>query len=593
MVKENSAVIKRPSNYDKTPVVKVSKQPNKAIAGWAGILKVLKAEVETASKNNSFVIAVEYYPGVDENELFRELIQPLNAESFIFTSEIFKSEPEIKKLTEKDVTEDAIFGFMTTLNFQDFFDSEKLEATTKSLRAAKGLTVVYGYGATLLASSPDVLIYADMPRWEIQQRSRRGEIANLGLANKGEKVSLQYKRGYFVDWRVADRHKKSQIDQWDYVLDTTKANSPKLVDGGSYRIALEEAVSQPFRVVPFFDPGPWGGQWMKEVCDLDREQINFAWCFDCVPEENSLFLKFGDLTLETPALNLILHQPQQLLGQAVQERFGDEFPIRFDFLDTMGGGNLSLQVHPTPDYIKKKFGMNYTQDESYYFLDAEDDAIVYLGLKDEAKPEDFIADLEEAQESGEFDVDKYVAKWPVKKHDHILIPSGTIHCSGANSMVLEISATPYIFTFKLWDWGRLGLDGKPRPINIERGKKVIDWSRREEWTKRNLVNIVEKIDEGEGWTEEKTGLHESEFIETRRHWFSKPVLHNTKEGVNVLNLIEGREAIVESPSGSFEPFVVHFAETFIIPAVVGEYIIRPYGESENQKIATIKAFVRK
>ncbi len=259
----------------------------------------------------------------------------------------------------------------------------------------------------------------------------------------------------------------------------------------------------------------------------------------------------------------------------------------------MGGGNLSLQVHPTPDYIKKEFGMNYTQDESYYFLDAEDDAFVYLGLKDETKQEDFIADLEEAMDSGEFDANKYVAKWPVKKHDHILIPSGTIHCSGSNSMVLEISATPYIFTFKLWDWGRLGLDGKPRPINIERGKKVIDWSRREEWTKRNLVNIVEEIDEGEGWIEEKTGLHESEFIETRRHWFSKPVLHNTQGGVNVLNLIEGREAIVESPSGEFEPFVVHFAETFIVPAAVGDYRIRPYGESKNKTIATIKAFVRK
>jgi hypothetical protein len=87
------------------------------------------------------------------------------------------------------------------------------------------------------------------------------------------------------------------------------------------------------------------------------------------------------------------------------------------------------------------------------------------------------------------------------------------------AMVLEISATPYIFTFKLWDWGRMGLDGKPRPINIEHGQAVIDWSRTGDWVKNELINTVQKMKGGDGWIEEKTGLHELEFIETRRHWF--------------------------------------------------------------------------
>ena len=97
---------------------------------------------------------------------------------------------------------------------------------------------------------------------------------------------------------------------------------------------------------------------------------------------------------------------------------------------------------------------------------------------------------------------------------------------------------------------------------------------------------------GNGWREERTGLHEREFIETRRHWFTEKVLHQTDGGVNVLNLVEGREAIVESPSGAFEPFVVHYAETFIVPASIGEYTIRPYGESMGKECATIKAYVR-
>jgi hypothetical protein len=159
-------------------------------------------------------------------------------------------------------------------------------------------------------------------------------------------------------------------------------------------------------------------------------------------------------------------------------------------------------------------------------------------------------------------------------------------------MVLEISATPYIFTFKLWDWNRLGLDGKPRPIHLQHGEANIQRDRTTDWVKKNLVNRVKKLSSGAGWTGERTGLHEREFIETRRHWFTGTVPHHTRGGVNVLNLVEGQEAVVESPSGAFDPFVVHYAETFIVPAAVGPYTIRPHGISEGTQCATMKAFVR-
>jgi hypothetical protein len=159
-------------------------------------------------------------------------------------------------------------------------------------------------------------------------------------------------------------------------------------------------------------------------------------------------------------------------------------------------------------------------------------------------------------------------------------------------MVLEISATPYIFTFKMWDWGRLGLDGKPRPIHLQHGLANIQWDRTTQWTKQNLINRLEPLVQGDGWREERTGLHDLEFIETRRHWFSKPVSHHTMGGVNVLNLVEGDEAVIESPDRAFAPFVVHYAETFIVPAAVGPYTIRPGGASVGHECATLKASVR-
>jgi mannose-6-phosphate isomerase class I len=237
--------------------------------------------------------------------------------------------------------------------------------------------------------------------------------------------------------------------------------------------------------------------------------------------------------------------------------------------------------------------MHYTQDESYYLLDAAPDAFVYLGLRDGVRSHSMLRDLELANSGhGTFDADQYVNKWPAKKHDHFLIPAGTVHCSGANAMVLEISATPYIFTFKLWDWARMGLDGKPRPIHLGFGAENIQWNRTTGWTELNLVNRIEPIAEGDGWREEKTGLHQREFIETRRHWFTKPVPHSTDGGVNVLNLVGGEEIVVESPTQSFDAFIVHFAETFIVPAAVGSYVIRPHGPSAGKECVTIKAYVR-
>ena len=73
-----------------------------------------------------------------------------------------------------------------------------------------------------------------------------------------------------------------------------------------------------------------------------------------------------------------------------------------------------------------------------------------------------------------FNAEKYVNKFHAKKHDHFLIPAGTIPCSSKNCMILEISVTPYIFTFKLWNWDRLVLDGLPRPIHIEDGEKIFN-----------------------------------------------------------------------------------------------------------------------
>lgn len=580
------------SNYDKFPEVSV--QGLSGSGGWDEIIKEWISRIGQAGSNKQ-VVLLECYHGVIAAPVIDQLKKAFPQASFYAAEEALLPAEKLEPLVFPYVTDDPVFGYMTSLTLVDLFDAAGLQQIADAVTNDSGnIIFIYGIGASLVPVQHDLLIYADMPRWEIQLRFRRNEVGNIGISNATAAFAYQYKRAFFVDWRVCDKQKQLLLHKADYVLDTTRPAEPKMVTGHVLAQALQAIVQRPFRVTPFFDPGPWGGQWLKEVCDLDRKEKNFAWGFDCVPEENSLLIRFDNLLFETPSINLVFYQPAALLGQKVYDAFGAEFPIRFDFLDTMQGGNLSLQVHPLKQYIREKFGMAYTQDESYYFLEAQDNAFVYLGLKENVDAPAMIQALEDAQNKGAgFDADKYVEKWPVRKHDHVLIPAGTVHCSGADSVVLEISATPYIFTFKLWDWGRMGLDGKPRPISLAHGEQVIQWDRTSSWTKNNLVNQFKEVAAGDGWREERTGLDETSFIETRRHWFTEKVEHTTEGVVNVLNLVEGREAIVESPTGAFEPFVIHYAETFIVPASVGSYTIRPYGEAEGQTCATMKALVRK
>jgi mannose-6-phosphate isomerase class I len=584
-----TGLMSRKSNYDKSPCITISNSASQCWVGWPNIISRLKG----AGSESSRVLCVECYPGAFERWIRNALEGGLQPSAVIFTPDLLKRPNHVDSMLAGVLGDDPVFGRMNDILLEAFFDEARLQlAREKAANWKQGLLIVVGVGASLIASNPHMLVYADMARWELQGRQRRNEISNFGADNLTETSSLKYKRAFFVDWRAADKLKKQLIPRIDFFLDTN-SRTPKLISGGCFRDALKTVANRPFRVVPYFDPGPWGGHWMENVCDLPRDVPNHAWCFDCVPEENSLLLGFGDVQIELPATDLIFFQPKELLGNFVYSKFGAGFPIRFDFLDTMGGGNLSLQVHPRTEYIRQHFAMNYTQDESYYLLDAGEDGSVYLGLRTGINRDAMVDDLRAAQNGAQrFDAETYVNRFPARKHDHFLIPAGTIHCSGRSSMVLEISATPYIFTFKLWDWGRLGLNGLPRPIHLDHGIANIEWQRETEWVRQNLINRVEVLGKGKGWKEERTGLHELEFIETRRTWFSGKAPHDTRGTVNVLNLVEGHEATVESPCGNFAPFVVHYAETFVVPASVGSYTIRPSGDSKGTQCATIKAFVR-
>ncbi len=466
-------------------------------------------------------------------------------------------------LNEKD----PLFGKRFEGELADFFDPSKLELLQPDADA--DICIVYGTGATL-SGWKGTNIYIDVPRNEIQYRSRAGHLCNIGAVEPAP-AGQMYKRFYFIDWPMLAKHKDRSLPNIDIIVDEQRIDQITWMEGHDLRDTLRKMMKAPLRARPWFEAGVWGGQWMKQhFKGLNKEEVNYAWSFELITPENGIVIEGNDLLLEVSFDLLLFSGHDQLLGKAAK-RFGKEFPIRFDFLDTMDGGNLSLQCHPRTDYIREHFGEKFTQDETYYILDNKDASHVYLGFREDIDPGTFRKALDNAQAFGTaVEAEKYVQKFPSKKHDLFLIPAGTVHASGKNNLVLEISSTPYIFTFKMYDWQRLDLNGKPRPINIGHAMNNLDFSRKGAVVAQTLISHPVIATELENGQQVSLPTHPDHFYKVDRYEFTGSISIATNGQCHCCMLVEGDRVEVTAGGTSVK---FEYAETFIIPAHAESYTI--------------------
>ncbi len=508
---------------------------------------------------------------VDELERRDVSIETVDARLFLASWE------EIRRRTEASVLPgDPVFGRIFDGELVDLVAGQQQEVESDT-----GIVVVFGPGSSL--AEHDVLWFADLPKRDSLTAVRRGEAGNLGQP-VGEPGSEQ--RLLFVDWPVLDRHKQSLLPQVDLYVDLSAPEAPRSLDGEALRRSLHDLAGRPFRTRPTFLPGPWGGQWLREVLEIPTEAPNLAWSYELITPESGILVGTDD-PVEVGFELLMAAEAERVLGPELAERFGVSFPIRFDYLDTMGGGHLSIQCHPSEEYMRETFGLPYTQHETYYVMQASPGSVIFLGLRDDADLDAFRVDADRAEKPGlALEPERYLQTHPAVQHGLYVIPAGTPHASGAGNVVLEISATPYLYTLRFYDWLRRDLEGHLRPVHVEHAFANLDTARSGDSVRSALIPEPRPIRKGVGWTELELGRLPELFFAVHRLDFDETVEDDTAGRFHVLNLVAGDEIEIESETGAVHG--LSYAETIVVPAAVGRYRLQ---RLRGGSCKVVKAFV--
>jgi mannose-6-phosphate isomerase class I len=495
--------------------------------------------------------------------------------------EHFAAWPDILALTASAVlADDPDFAPLSRTDLADFFTDLPVADANPG-----AVTVVLGPGAALIEH--DVLWYADLPKRYAEAAITSGTGRNLGQPAGTEPGTTR--RLFYLDWPILDRHRDRIAAAADRWLDTQNPETPAWLDGPALRATLADLVTRPFRTKPTFNTTSWGGHWAQKELGVNPDAPNTALGYELIAPESGILVGGPEgPRVEIPLQLLVALHPERVLGAAVHETFGTSFPIRFDYLDTVGGGNLSVHCHPRSDYMREVFGWPYTQHETYYLMVAGPDSQVFLGLRGDADIAEFRQEADRAVHDGvPFDVERYVNTFPADPHQLYLIPAGTPHGSGEGNVVLEISATPYLYSLRFYDWLRRDREGRQRPVHIGHAFANLDPDRSGDAVPRELIQRPKTVRSGQDWQEEVIGRLPEMFFEVRRvDLAANAVMDDATDGrFHIINVVEGDGVVLETSGGAGH--VLAYAETLTVPASVGAYRVRA-----DSPVRYVKAFVR-
>lgn len=552
-----------------------------------------------ADPGKNLITAFDGYTTADWSRLLNTLSQQLRLKGIEMESisfdEVYKTEEEINTMIypylEWDQTKDPtlLYGRIFRGGYDALFDKAKLASFEARIEAAgkpvpKGrIIVVYGYGCLNgdLRRLYDVKAYLDVTPKESTLRIRRGQFANYGdrLAKPANRV---IRRCYYVDFEMA-LHLRGELLRegvLDWYIPSDNLDGMQLMSRQTMEEILAALARYPFRCKPVYLEGVWGGTYVKKLRNLPDTMKNCAWVFDLIPMEVSIVVEAGENRVEFPYFMFLQREGVAIMGENCVKKFGGYFPIRFNYDDSYhSNGNMSIQVHSGEKYNKENFDELGRQDESYYVVATGHDAKTFVGFRDDADTDEFIRNIKLADtEHKPFDYMKYVHYEESKPGLQVMLPAGTIHSSGRNQVVLEIgSLTIGSYTYKLYDYLRADLDGKPRPIHTWHGERTLAFERNSSWARENIIQEPRTVRCGEGWAEKIVGECDMLYFSLRRLEFEKTIEDNTGDKFHVLVLVDGEAVRIRSIENPDRHFDARFMDMVVVPADMGHYVIENLG----------------
>jgi mannose-6-phosphate isomerase len=243
----------------------------------------------------------------------------------------------------------------------------------------------------------------------------------------------------------------------------------KIIFDNSFDKLQAELVHKMLKQPLFFDPiykeKPWGGNKLKSVLhkNISSDKTGESWEISDYDNDKSVVNSgyFRNKTLS----NLIEQFEEKILGQKIFEAFGKHFPLLIKYIDA--AEDLSIQVHPN-DKTAKKYHNSNGKNELWHIIQADDNAYLYIGFQEGTTKNDYLSALKNNN------LEQILNRIQVKKNDTFYIAAGTVHSIGKGVLLAEVQQSSDL-TYRIYDWNRLGLDGKTRDLHTEKALEAIDF----------------------------------------------------------------------------------------------------------------------
>ena len=308
-------------------------------------------------------------------------------------------------------------------------------------------------------------------------------------------------------------------------------------------------LQNPIEFTPIYKEKPWGGNKLKNFLnkEIPSDKTGESWEISTVPhnfsEVKSGYFKGRNLQ------ELVDNYGEALVGKKVYQKFGKNFPLLIKFIDA--ADDLSIQVHPD-DKMAGKLHKSFGKNELWHIIQADPGSVLYIGFKENTQQKDYLKNLKEGS------LENLLNKIEVKPGDTFYIPAGTVHAIGKGVLLAEVQQTSDL-TYRIYDWNRVGLDGKERELHTELALKAIQF-------------------------EAQPDKHNEKHIKTPYFQINRQQID--KEKIRDISQIDSFMILMNTGEGTFEIDDVNFekGKVIFLPAHKKNYKIKPIKPGEYLEI---------